>query len=214
MWTHLSLNGIVLLKEQMDALQRYHDELVYWNERINMVSRKDVDHLWERHIIHSLLLLKYVQFPERARVLDVGTGGGLPGVPLKIARPDIKLTMVDSIRKKARLAEMFGQHTGLKDIAAHACRVEDLATNAKYRGTFDVIVSRAVAPVAQLLEWTYGLLRKHGLYAFLKGGNLDEELAEARMAFPQVQIQETLIQAVGLPQFEADEKKVITCRYS
>jgi 16S rRNA (guanine527-N7)-methyltransferase len=213
-WTHLSMNDVVLSKEQMESLKRYHDELVYWNERVNMVSRKDVEQLWERHIIHSLLLLRYITLPQKARVLDVGTGGGLPGIPIKIARPDVKITLVDSTAKKIKLVEMFGQHTGLKDITALAVRAEDLASQAKYRKVFNVIISRAVAPIVELVDWTHPMLNPSGSYAFLKGGDLTAEIAEAKRQYPTLTITETLINAVGLPHFSADEKKVITCRFS
>jgi 16S rRNA G527 N7-methylase RsmG len=114
LWTMLSANGIALSKEQMDVLDRYQRDLRYWNERVNMISRKDADNIWDRHIVHSLSLLKYVSLAPKARVLDVGTGGGLPGIPLKIARPDLRVTMVDSIAKKMKMVEMFAKHTELK----------------------------------------------------------------------------------------------------
>ncbi|MBK6760935.1 MAG: class I SAM-dependent methyltransferase [Ignavibacteria bacterium] len=110
-WTTCSANNIVIDKAQVDALKRYHDELLYWNKKVNMISRKDEENVWERHILHSLTLMKYVTFPQKARVLDVGTGGGLPGLPIKIARPDLKMLLVDSIRKKTSMTDMFAQHT-------------------------------------------------------------------------------------------------------
>lgn len=195
----------------MDSLQRYHNDLAYWNERVNMVSRKDIAQLWERHIIHSLLLLKYVVIPDKARVLDLGTGGGLPGIPLKIARPDIKITLVDSTTKKVNMVKMFGEHTGLKDINAVSARVEDLCVLPKYKGSFDVIVSRAVAPIAQLVAWSLPLVAREGFYAFLKGGDLTDEIKEAKQQFPNMSFTETSITAFGLPMFTTDEKKVIVC---
>ena len=211
-WTHLSANDIVLDKEQMDSLQRYHSDLTYWNERVNMVSRKDIDQLWERHIIHSLLLLKYVVIPDKARVLDLGTGGGLPGIPLKIARPDIKITLVDSTTKKVNMVKMFGEHTGLKDIHAVSARVEDLCALPKYKGSFDVIVSRAVAPIVQLISWSLPLVAREGFYALLKGGDMAGEIKAAEQQFSNLSITEMPITAFGLPIFTTDEKKVIVCR--
>lgn len=210
----MSSNNIVVSKEQMDSLKRYHNDLRYWNEKVNMVSRQDVDHLWERHIIHSLMLLKYAELKQRARILDIGTGGGLPGIPIKIVRPDIKLTMVDSISKKMKMTSMFAEHTGLKDITCLTTRVEDLCNDAHYRGHFDVIISRAVARIGVLVEWSRPLLTTKGFYAFLKGGDLTEEIAEAKEQHPGLQIDETPIMCFGLPQFTTDEKKVITCRFS
>lgn len=213
-WTLLSSAGIVLSKDQMESLQRYHDDLLYWNQRVNMISRKDVDQVWERHILHSLMILRYAEFPVRARVLDIGTGGGLPGIPLKIAREDIKLTMVDSIKKKVSMVRMFAEHTGLKDITVELARVEQLAENPKYSGGFDVIVSRAVAPLADLVSWSKPLLSARGQYVILKGGDLTEEIAQARHMFPRLSVVETPIDAFGMPWFKVDQKKVLTCKFS
>ncbi len=203
-----------MTKKQMDSLERLHNDLLYWNDQVNMISRKDIAHLWERHIVHSLMLLKYVDFKQKARVLDIGTGGGLPGIPIKIARPDLRVVLIDSISKKVKMARMFAEHTGQKNITVESGRVEDLAEKAHYAGSFDVITSRAVARIERLITWSRPLLAKDGVYALLKGGDLDEEIAEAREAFPDVKIEEISIKAFGMPGFTKDEKKVITCRFS
>jgi len=195
-------------------LTRYHDELKYWNERVNMISRKDVDRLWEKHILHSLMLLKYFTFKQKARVLDVGTGGGLPGIPLKIARQDLKLTLVDSIAKKIKMVSMFAQHTGLKDIDAVCMRAEAMSELPKYRRSFDVVVSRAVGKLTDIILHTQSLLNDQGAWVFLKGGDLTIEIQELEMAFPRIEVEVINIEAVGIPSFKLDEKKVITCRFS
>ena len=195
-------------------LTRYHDELKYWNERVNMISRKDVDRLWEKHILHSLMLLKYFTFKQKARVLDVGTGGGLPGIPLKIARQDLKLTLVDSIAKKIKMVSMFAQHTGLKDIDAVCMRTEAMSELPKYRRSFDVVVSRAVGKLTDIILHTQSLLNDQGAWVFLKGGDLTIEIQELEMAFPRIEVEVINIEAVGIPSFKLDEKKVITCRFS
>jgi len=211
MWTACGMNSIVLDKEQMDALERYHNELLYWNERINMISRKDTMHIWDRHILHSLAILKYVKLPQKARVLDIGTGGGLPGIPLKIARPDVHMLMVDSIRKKITCTEMFAQHTGLKDIQARCCRVEDLGAEKHYRQHFDVIVSRAVGRVSVLLDWALPLMRPSAVCYFLKGGDLQEEISEALQTHRGLTVQEVKIDLLGVPWFKEEDKKIIVC---
>lgn len=210
-WTACGMNGIELDKSQMDTLERYHDELLYWNERINMISRKDTENIWERHLLHSLAMLKYVKFPQKARVLDIGTGGGLPGLPLKIARPDLHMLLVDSIRKKISCTEMFAQHTDLKDVQARCCRVEDLAKEKHYRQHFDVIVSRAVARVGVLLEWAMPLMKPTAVCYFLKGGDLREEISEALQLFPGLTVQEIGIDLFGVPWFKHEEKKIVVC---
>lgn len=208
-WTTSGANGMVLDKEQVESLQRYHDELLYWNAKVNLISRKDENQIWGRHILHSLSLLKYITFPKKARVLDLGTGGGLPGIPLKIARPDLRMVLCDSVRKKMTMTAMFADHTGMKNIEAVTSRVEDLGDNPHYRAAFDVIVSRAVAETMQLMEWVRPLLAPGGFCAFLKGGDLTAELSNARQTFPGVEIREIQIDLFGAPWFKADEKKIV-----
>ncbi len=169
--------------------------------------------LWERHIIHSLLILKYVEIPYRSRVLDVGTGGGLPGIPLKIARPDIKITLVDSVAKKLNIASMLAQHTALKDITAVCSRVESLSQSAKYKKYFNVIVSRAVAPIAEIVQWTKDVRTEKATIVLLKGGDLTEEINNARKAHKEMVVTVYAIDAIGLPMFTQDEKKIVTCAF-
>jgi 16S rRNA (guanine527-N7)-methyltransferase len=160
------------------------------------------------------MIIKHTTFPEKARVLDIGTGGGLPGIPLKIARPDIKITLVDSIRKKTKMVELFAQHTQLKDIDVVCDRVENLATAGHYANGFDVIVSRAVARTTELITWSKPLAKPNTFWAFLKGGDLTDELEEAQQAFPSLSVAQASLSAFGIPSFTEDEKKIITCRFS
>jgi len=212
-WTVCSSNGIILDKGQVDTLERYHDELLYWNQRVNMISRKDEDNIWEHHILHSLLLLKSHEFKQKARVLDVGTGGGLPGLPVKIGRPDLRMTLVDSIKKKTTMTDMFAAHTALKDIAVLNCRAEDLAKDKKYRASFDVVVSRAVARTGSVLTWISDLKKQDSVCLLLKGGDLADELAEARSLHPSWTITEHPIRVFGLSWFEENDKKVVLCEH-
>ncbi|MCX7929860.1 MAG: 16S rRNA (guanine(527)-N(7))-methyltransferase RsmG [Chlorobi bacterium] len=209
-WTVCSSNGIVLDKEQLRAIERYERELRYWNERINLVSRKDVEHLLERHILHSLAVLTVVEIPQKARCIDVGTGGGLPGIPLIIARPDLRMTLVDSIRKKLHTAEMLAKHTGHRFTDAICARVEQLSEEQPVlRGAFDVVLARAVTDTRTLLEWTRTLVAPSGMHVLLKGGNLRAEIAQAQMAFPDATIVEKPLRMIGAPWLEEQQKKVI-----
>ncbi len=214
LWTTCGANSIVLDKEQIDSLERYYKELLYWNKQVNMISRQDEENVVERHILHSLCLLKYVKFPQRARVLDVGTGGGLPGIPIKIARPDVKMVLCDSIRKKVKMTEMFAQHTMLKDVTAVCARAEDLVKDPHYREGFDVIISRAVAKVELLITWVRPLMKRNTVCAFLKGGDLSQEIAEAVAAHPGLSVKEIPIDVFGVPWFTNEQKKVVTCTLS
>lgn len=209
-WTICSANGIVLDRQQLRAIERYERELRYWNERINLISRRDIEHLLERHILHALAILSVVEIPPKARCMDVGTGGGLPGIPLIIARPDLRMVLVDSVRKKLRVAEMLARHTGHRFTEAICARVEELAQQKpSYRAAFDLIVARAVADTRTLLEWTRNLIKPGGMHVFLKGGDLESDIANARVAFPDAIFVEKPLRLRGAPWLEEQQKKAL-----
>lgn len=151
-----------------------------WNEKINLVSRKDIDFLFERHILHSLGIAKVVNFKSKTSVLDVGTGGGFPGIPLAILFPDSYFHLIDSIGKKIMVVNDISQKLGLKNVKAEQIRAE--AVDDK----FDFVVSRAVTRLAPFYEWVRGKFLKGGFndldngILYLKGGDLDEEIKELK----------------------------------
>jgi len=161
---------------QLEAL--YHD----WNQKINVVSRKDIDELYLRHVLHSLGIAKIQQFNDGAEILDVGTGGGFPGIPLAILFPKTQFTLVDAIGKKIKVVQEVIDGLELENITAHHTRVEDLS------GQFDFIVSRAVAAMPTFVHWTKGKIKKNSTHErmngilYLKGGDLTEELKDYRNA--------------------------------
>lgn len=213
-WTTCATNGLVFNREQVRQFERFHDELVTWNKRINLISRQDLDNIYERHILHSLAILKYATIAPKAVCLDVGTGGGFPGIPLKIALPNISMLLVDSIGKKVKTTDMLAKHTGLRNIEARQVRAETLADDARYCKSFDVITARAVAPLVQLVSWVEKLLKPDGQILCLKGGNLDEEIAEARSKYPQLHVQEHALSLMGVPWFKEQEKKLLVCTFT
>lgn len=165
-------------KEQFDRLGSLYAE---WNEKINVISRKDIDELYERHVLHSLAIAKVVEFLPGSKVLDVGTGGGFPGIPLAILFPKTQFHLVDSIGKKIHVCQEVADALGLKNLSAEHARME------KVKGSYDFIVSRAVAQTKQLYNWTKHLLseeNKHELangWLLLKGGDLTQELSEIHL---------------------------------
>lgn len=211
-WTVASANGIILEIPQMKQFERYEGELLYWNNKINLISRTDTENIFERHFLHSLTPLKYTDFPQKAKVLDIGTGGGFPGLPLAIARPDLHVLLTDSIQKKLKLAEMFAQHTGLRHVKAKTIRVEDLAQDKSLVHSFDIITARAVASIGKLVGWTRTLLKPGGKFVFLKGGDISTEIAEAKVLFPTLTVEEFPISMLGAEWFEREKKKVFVCR--
>jgi 16S rRNA (guanine527-N7)-methyltransferase len=149
-----------------------------WNSKINVVSRQDVENLMERHVLHSLAITKFFPFKSGAKVLDLGTGGGFPGIPLAIMYPEVQFTLVDSIGKKIHVVQEVASALGLTNITAIHGRVESLKMNS----TFDFVVTRAVAPLDQLLAWSQRLLSRQHKHAYpngllaLKGGDLSPEI--------------------------------------
>lgn len=148
-----------------------------WNSRINLISRKDTENFETRHLLHSLSILKFISFHSKQRVLDIGTGGGLPGIPLAICFPETEFVLCDSKVKKTDVVFDMADQLDLDNVTVVNGRVENL------KNSFDFAVTRAVAPTAKLLEWTKGKLKRNstsqiqnGLIA-LKGGDLSEELS-------------------------------------
>ena len=155
-------------------LQRLYTD---WNEKINVISRKDIENLYERHILHSLAIAKFITFKNASKIMDLGTGGGFPGIPLAILFPDSRFHLVDSINKKLKVIDAIKDEIGLKNIFTFHSRAEDM--DFKY----DFVVSRAVAPLSDLLAWSKGKYLPHnhqgihnGLIC-LKGGNIESEIS-------------------------------------
>lgn len=164
-------------KQQFAALGDLYTE---WNQKINVISRKDIENLYERHILHSLGLTKMLQFKPGSKVMDVGTGGGFPGIPLAIMYPEVHFHLVDSINKKLTVAANVAEAIGLNNISLRHCRVEE------EKDKFDFVVSRAVMPLKDLVKLSAKNVASKGINALpngiicLKGGELQEEIKPFR----------------------------------
>ena len=171
-----------LTEDQLQKFEKLEELYKDWNLKINVVSRKDIDELYIRHVLHSLGIAKVQAFLPGSRVLDVGTGGGFPGIPLAILHPETKFDLVDSIGKKIKVVDEVSEGLGLENVTTYNQRVEDL------KGQYDFIVSRAVAVMPTFVRWVKGKIAKESKHDFrngilyLKGGDLSEELQDYRTA--------------------------------
>jgi len=152
---------------RFDAMEALYRE---WNARINVVSRKDMDQFRTHHILHSLAIAKLVDFPDGSTVLDLGTGGGFPGMPLAVLFPECRFTLCDSIGKKVKVAQAVADGLELKNVTCVQARAESLS------GPFDYVVSRAVTDLSTFYPWVRGKFTKAVCY--LKGGDLESEIAD------------------------------------
>jgi 16S rRNA (guanine527-N7)-methyltransferase len=163
-----------------DQLEKFrHLEELYrdWNSKINVISRKDMDHFYEHHVLHSLGIAKIMRFQAGSAILDVGTGGGFPGIPLAILFPETEFLLVDSIGKKIKVVQEVAKAAGIHNVEAIQLRAEDV------KPKFDFIVSRAVTTLPEFINWVGKNIKKESKHElkngilYLKGGDLDAELA-------------------------------------
>jgi 16S rRNA (guanine527-N7)-methyltransferase len=208
-WSICSVNGLVLSQEQMAQIERFENDLLYWNERVNLISRRDTEHIWLRHILHSLTLVMSGEMPQSGRVLDIGTGGGLPGIPLKIALPKLDMTLLDSIAKKVQTTGMLASHITKHGMRAVRLRAEELPNDPKLKGPYDVVVSRATAPLVDLMKWAQPVLKPGGKILTLKGGALTDEITQAQSKFPNASVTVIDIDVKGVEWFSTEEKKIV-----
>ncbi len=206
-------NGLPLTDAQLEKLSKYAELLCAKNQVVNLISRKDEENILSKHILHSLSLafanVAKTEIPINANVFDLGTGGGLPGIPIKIARPDISITLCDSIAKKIVAVQEMATVLELENCQVITARAELLATNKQHRHKYDVVVTRAVAPLEELLRWSHGLLRQGGVLLSLKGGDLTNEIAQARNFKLAKPIEVAPLSLNGYDEFLKEEKKIV-----
>jgi len=171
--------------EALDAL--YKD----WNSKINVISRKDIDSLYEKHVLHSLSIAAVINFDAGTNIIDIGTGGGFPGIPLAIYFPEVQFHLVDSIAKKLKVVEGVANTIGLKNVTIQHIRAEEIKNR-----KFDFVVSRAVASLKDLWKWSKPLLKKGNTQEFsnglicLKGGDLAQEIHDSGLRPRMIPIEE------------------------
>ncbi|MFT4155686.1 16S rRNA (guanine(527)-N(7))-methyltransferase RsmG [Parafilimonas sp.] len=174
--------------KQLEQLQSLYSE---WNEKINVISRKDIEHLYLKHVLHALSIAAVFDFVDGTSVIDIGTGGGFPGIPLAIYFPNVYFHLVDSIGKKLKVVEAVAAAIELKNVTVQHIRAEEIRNR-----KFDFAVSRAVAPLKELWKWSKPLLQKNNKNEFanglicLKGGDLAQEIFESGLKPNQIPLEE------------------------
>ncbi len=177
-----------LSDHQKHQFLQLHDLYKYWNDRINVISRKDIHELYLRHVLHSLAIARFVTFIPRQKILDIGTGGGFPGIPLSIMFPDTQFHLVDSVGKKIRVASEIVKALSIRNIQLSHKRAEELTEQ------FDFIVTRAVARARVIWNWSHQKISQRNIgdidngIICLKGGDLTEELRELNRPYIELQI--------------------------
>ena len=175
---------------QLHQFEQLPELYTYWNNQINVISRKDIDQLYERHILHSLGIAKFISFLPGEKVLDVGTGGGFPGIPLAIMFPETQFFLVDSIGKKIKVVQEVASALGLQNLKAAHLRAEQVDEK------FDFVVSRAVTRLKEFYPWVRGKFNKESKnilpngILYLKGGDLAEEITESGLKVKQYHLKD------------------------
>jgi len=176
--------GLRLTPKQLEQFQVYYQELIVWNRRINLTAITDYEEVQIKHFLDSLTVVTVLKQPlnEGIRLIDVGTGAGVPGIPLKIMAPGIRLVLLDATAKKAGFLQHIAQKLGLKNVEIVVGRAEDIAHKPQYRENFDLVLSRAVAALPALVELTLPFCAIGGRFIAQKKGNIESEVQRAQPA--------------------------------
>lgn len=192
--------GLTLTRQEVEAFELYYRQLVLWNERVNLTSIVDYQGVQVKHFLDSLSCLQVLDaLSPDARCIDIGAGAGFPGLPLKIARPPMRLTLLESVRKKVVFLEHVVEELGLRGVEVVWERAENFARQPAHRERYDVAMSRAVAHVATLAEYALPLLRLGGILVAQKGAEIDEEVESALAAIEVVGGRLREVQTVFVP---------------
>lgn len=174
--------NITYNEETIEKYRKYMDGIIEWNEKINLTSITDRDEFIVKHYIDSIMCVPCKEFQNAKKIIDVGTGGGFPGIPLAIAAPDKEFVLMDSLNKRIKIINMLCAEIGINNVTAIHARAEELARNKNYRESYDLCVSRAVANLSTLSEYCLPFIKKGGYFLSYKGPDSKKEIIDARNA--------------------------------
>ena len=193
-------------KEYLEFV-KYEELLLEWNEKINLTAITQDSDIWVKHFLDSAIIKGYIN--EGARLIDIGTGAGFPGIPLKILRSDIKLTLLDSLNKRINFLKEVCTSLDKKEVLFTHGRAEDLAKDKNYREKYDVVTARAVSNLSTLLELCIPFLKVNGIFICMKSSNIDEELKNAENALKQLNADIIKIDNIKIPDTDIERKILI-----
>jgi len=221
-------NGRDLTDDQIRLLEKYVALLLEWNTKINLISRRDVDNIWSSHIVHSIVPMFKIDLCDQATVLDLGSGGGLPGIPWRILLPTISVTMVDATQKKVNAVLSMLKELGLSNISAAWGRAEELGRSAQFHKKFDYVVARGVGPLDELAKLAQPFLRRRkiretqegkrptprvpALLAF-KGGEIEVEVGRTKRLKSVESVETILLNFVGSEETDLTGKKLVVVSF-
>lgn len=214
-----SENGLKIDNVQAGQLESYSRLLLSWNQNINLISRKDEENVVQNHILNSISFLFFRELRKKSRILDLGTGGGLPGIPLKILMPDIEMVLLDSIAKKTAALSAIVDGVGLKGVGVATGRAEELAPKREFHAVFDYVVSRAAGKLEDVVKWSRGFLKESespdgrivpvGTLLVLKGGDFEGELKHTRSLKFVGSVEVVDLNFLGMDEANNFEKKLV-----
>lgn len=205
----LEAKGISLTPQQIKQFQLYFKTLVEWNEKINLTGLTDKEDVYLKHFFDSITPAFYYDFSTKAQICDVGAGAGFPSIPLKICFPHLKVTIVDSLKKRIGFLNHLADVLNLKDVAFYHERAENFGKNRQMRESFDVVMARAVARMSVLSELCIPLVKKNGVFIAMKGAQANEEVQVARKAIRLLGGELKEIETFTLPEEESERSIII-----
>ena len=195
--------------EQIEQFRSYYELLTEWNKKINLTAITGYEDVVRKHFIDSILICSLLDLNKDIRIIDVGTGAGFPGIPIKILNPDCRIVLLDSLNKRVRFLETVVNELGLENVECIHGRAEDVSREKKYRASFDLSVSRAVANLSTLCEYCIPFLKKGGMFVSYKSDKADDEINGSENAVRTLGSEITSVKEIALPETDIVRKFVM-----